>query len=144
MTRYAMPFALVLMLALPSLACETDSKVSSGKACCSTTSTQTVVGADRVAHDGHDHTTTAAPSATDKAKVGTETKTMTISGMVCAGCASKLSKSLTKNPAITAANVDYDKGEATITFVKDKITEVELKQLIEKAGFKSDKAQPQT
>ena len=133
MTRYALPVALALMLAQPALACGTEGHA--GAACppqgCATT---TSVSSERV-----------APVVPAKAVVvGVDTKTVAISGMVCAGCASKLSKTLTANPAVTAANVDYEKGEATITFLKGKITEAELTTLIEKAGFKADKVQPQT
>jgi copper chaperone CopZ len=130
MIRYVLPVALTLVMAHPAFACGTHQGAAAcdPKACHTTVSAETKVGAER---------TTPAPTAKT---ADAEVKTLTISGMSCAGCAKKLTKALTKNPAITSADVSFETGLATVTFLKGKITEAEITSLVEKAGFKADKA----
>jgi copper chaperone CopZ len=125
MIRYLMPVALTLVMAHPAFACgdHKDGKACDPKACHQTTK----VGAER-----------SAPAAAPAANA--ETETLKITGMSCAGCANKISKTLTQNPAITSADVSVDTGLATVTFTKGKISATEIQQLIEKAGFKAEKA----
>lgn len=125
MIRVALSLALTLVLAHPSLACGT----AKGGAACDPAACHT-----SMSHDGKVGAEKAvAPAA------NTETKTLTITGMSCAGCANKISKTLKANPAITAAVIDHETGLATITYVKGQITEADITALIEKAGYKADK-----
>jgi copper chaperone CopZ len=121
--------ALTLVLAHPSFACGADGDACNPKACNVSAQTETKVGAER-----------STPAVETKTADG-ETSKLTISGMRCAGCAKKITRTLTQNPAITNAEVDFKTGLATVTFQKGKITEAEITKLIEKAGFKADKAQ---
>lgn len=119
MLRYAFPLVMALAMTTPALACEGDN------ACCSEHQSAA--------------TTTQTTAQSNTVKVGEARQTFKVSGMVCAGCAKKITKALTLETGVVAADVNAETGEATVTYLKDKTTEAKLIGIIEKTGFKVDK-----
>lgn len=59
-----------------------------------------------------------------------------ISGMRCGGCASGVERSLNRLEGIKYATVDVAKKEADVTFEENNLNEIEIKNAVEKLGYK--------
>jgi copper chaperone CopZ len=57
---------------------------------------------------------------------------VSIKGFSCTGCSDRMKKVFEKHEAIDEAYVDYVSGKARVV---GNITESEVKQIVEKAGF---------
>lgn len=63
------------------------------------------------------------------------TTTIEIKGMTCAGCVNSVTKALKGVDGVQDANVDLEKGQATVTFDDTKTNVDVLKQAVEDAGY---------
>lgn len=83
----------------------------------------------------------AAAAAEAKAKVeataGTKT-TFSVEGMTCGSCSNKVTEALEGVDGVHAAAVDYQTGEAVISYDESKCDKKELKKAIEKTGYKAE------
>lgn len=64
-----------------------------------------------------------------------ETVKIEIDGMKCDGCAERIQGLLRKKPGVRETLVSYAGGGASVTFNPYSITEKELREVIERAGF---------
>ena len=70
--------------------------------------------------------------------VAKEVKTqIAVDGMTCDSCAVTVKKGLMKVKGVKLADVDLKKGIATVTYDDTQVTQDQLKQAIDKTGFKS-------
>ena len=56
----------------------------------------------------------------------------------CGMCKTKIEKYLTREPGVTAANVDIKKKTTTVTFIKDRNNIEQIKTAIANAGYDAD------
>jgi periplasmic mercuric ion binding protein len=56
----------------------------------------------------------------------------------CGMCKTKIEKYLTREPGVTAANVDYKKKTTTVTFIKDRNNIEQIKTAIANVGYDAD------
>lgn len=56
----------------------------------------------------------------------------------CGMCKTKIEKYLTREPGVTAVNVDYKKKTTTVTFIKDRNNIEQIKTAIANAGYDAD------
>jgi periplasmic mercuric ion binding protein len=68
-------------------------------------------------------------------EVTTEIK---VSGMTCEACAVSVQKSLEKVKGVKHAEVSSERGLATVTYDDSQATEQELRDAINKTGFKAE------
>ena len=73
-------------------------------------------------------------------EVTTEIK---VSGMTCQACAVTLQKSLEKVEGVKRADVSSDKGLATVVYDDANANEQQLRDAIDKTGFKAQPAKEQ-
>ena len=66
-----------------------------------------------------------------------------VSGMTCQACAVTLQKSLEKVEGVKRADVSSDKGLATVVYDDAKANEQQLRDAIDKTGFKAQPAKEQ-
>ena len=66
-----------------------------------------------------------------------------VSGMRCQACAVTLQKSLEKVEGVKRADVSSDKGLATVVYDDAKANEQQLRDAIDKTGFKAQPAKEQ-
>ena len=64
-----------------------------------------------------------------------ETVKIEIDGMKCDGCAERIEGLLGKKPGVRETVVSYADGGASVTFNPHSVTEKELHEVIERAGF---------
>lgn len=64
-----------------------------------------------------------------------------ISGMTCAACATKVEKKLNSLPGVTKASVNIATEKATVSYFPSAITLNEMKQAVEKLGYKAEKTE---
>jgi copper chaperone len=64
-----------------------------------------------------------------------ETKTITVEGMHCDGCASRVKGLLEKEPGVREADVSYQAGEARVKYNEHAVQENRLREVIEGAGY---------
>lgn len=76
-----------------------------------------------------------ASSASAPATGPTEVAYFTVNGMDCAACASGIAASLTRYDGIADAQIDYEKGEAKVTYTPGTITPEQIAQRITEQGF---------
>ncbi len=57
-----------------------------------------------------------------------------IKGMTCAACAMKIEKNLKKSQGISSANVNFAMEKASVEFDPEKISILDIKDLVEKYG----------
>ena len=67
----------------------------------------------------------------------TRTVTLKVEGMRCAKCSSSVSKALKATEGVEEAQVSSEKGEAVIKYDDQKLTETQLREVINKTGFKA-------
>ena len=58
-----------------------------------------------------------------------------IDGMRCDGCAERINRLLVDRHGVRDASVSYSEGRATITYNPHAVTETNLREVIERAGF---------
>jgi copper ion binding protein len=63
-------------------------------------------------------------------------KTLKIQGMTCNHCAMRVSKALKAVPGVQDAQVDLEKGEASVTFDEAKATQEIMSKAVVEAGYK--------
>ena len=63
------------------------------------------------------------------------TLTMKIDGMRCDGCAERISTLLEKESGIRNTKVSYGKASASVTFNEHAMSQVRIREVIERAGF---------
>ncbi|OPY55229.1 MAG: putative copper-exporting P-type ATPase A [Methanosaeta sp. PtaU1.Bin112] len=61
---------------------------------------------------------------------------MKISGMACAGCSGAVQKALSRLEGVSSAKVDLAKKTAYVDYDPEKITLQDLKNAVEKSGYK--------
>ena len=61
-----------------------------------------------------------------------------VSGMTCQACAISVQKSLEKTKGVQHAEVSSDKGVASVTYDDAQVNEQQLRDAINKAGFKAE------
>lgn len=71
-----------------------------------------------------------------KALVESTTKTLSIEGMTCAACAKAVERTCKKLDGVIEANVNFASEKLNITFEPAKIRLTEIKDAVEKAGYK--------
>jgi copper chaperone CopZ len=70
-------------------------------------------------------------------KPGEATVVIPVKGMTCGGCESAVKIAVKRLEGIVAVEADHKKGEATVTYVKDKVTVEQIVEAINKTGFKA-------
>ena len=78
-----------------------------------------------------------APVKAAESGTGTE-KTIKIKGMMCGHCEARVKKALEELSAVKSAEVSHKNGTAAVELCAD-ITDNELKQAVEAAGYKVTK-----
>jgi copper chaperone len=61
--------------------------------------------------------------------------TIRIEGMTCGGCVKSVTRALTALPGVPKAEVSLEKAQAVIDFDPAKVSQTQLVQAIEDAGF---------
>ena len=60
-----------------------------------------------------------------------------VEGMTCAGCTAAIKIAVRKLDGVVAVDGDHEKGTATVTFEKGKVTAEQIVEKINKTGFKA-------
>ena len=63
-----------------------------------------------------------------------------VSGMTCEACAVSVQKSLEKTKGVKHAEVSSEKGLATVTYDDAQVNEQQLRDAVNKTGFKAELA----
>jgi copper chaperone len=63
-------------------------------------------------------------------------KTLKIQGMTCNHCVMRVAKALKSVPGVQDAQVDLQKGEASVTFDEAKVTQEKMSTAVVEAGYK--------
>jgi copper chaperone CopZ len=63
-----------------------------------------------------------------------------VSGMTCEACAVSVLKNLERTKGVKHAEVSSEKGLATVTYDDAQVNEQQLRQAIDKTGFKAEPA----
>ncbi len=69
------------------------------------------------------------------AEASTVTTTFAVKGMSCTGCEAAIKGSVKKLPGVEKADASYKKGEATVAYDPNKVSETEIETAIAKAGY---------
>lgn len=64
-----------------------------------------------------------------------------ISGMTCGACTVSVKSALTKVKGVKSADVSYEKGVATVVYDDETTNEQQLREAINKTGFKAEGSQ---
>jgi copper chaperone CopZ len=72
-----------------------------------------------------------------------KTVELKVTGMTCTGCAKNIQSVLSKKEGILESEVKYPDGIAVVKFKAEKISEKEIIETIEKAGYKAEKKNDQ-
>ena len=83
----------------------------------------------------------AAEESTQQAP-GVEKVTLPVRGMTCGSCSGIIRDELRKLKGVVTVTADYEKGTATVTFVKDQVTVEQIVATINKTGFKASLPPP--
>lgn len=79
------------------------------------------------------------------AKLVTETCTLKVSGMTCAGCEAAVRMAARSVDGVAEVKVSYAKGNAEVTFDPSKTTPDAIAKVItQKSGFKAEPVKPPT
>ena len=85
--------------------------------------------------------TTAGDAEKDDAKAslpdGQVRTVIPVSGMTCGGCAAIIKTVVKKLDGIVEVEVDHEKGNTSVTYVKEKVTVTEIVNAINKMGYKA-------
>ena len=63
-----------------------------------------------------------------------------VTGMTCGACAISVKKALTKTTGVKTADVSVEKGLATVVYDDARVNEQQLRDAINKTGFKTEPA----
>ncbi len=74
----------------------------------------------------------AAPSLAEEA-----TSQLTVKGMFCEGCSSKVEKTLKSVSGVNSASVNYDKGTASVQYDNSKVQPEKLAEKVTDVGFET-------
>jgi copper chaperone len=58
--------------------------------------------------------------------------------MKCGNCSSSVAKALKATGGVQDAQVNYEKGEAVVTYDDEKVNEAKLREVINGTGFKAE------
>ncbi len=64
-----------------------------------------------------------------------------VSGMTCGSCAVSVKSALTKVKGVKSVDVSYEKGQATVVYDDAQTNEQQLRDAINKTGFKAEVSQ---
>ena len=67
-----------------------------------------------------------------------QTETLTVTGMTCGGCTSKVTKALHAVPGVGEVKVSLSAGEATVQYDEQTASPDQLKSAVKGAGFGVD------
>jgi copper chaperone len=67
-----------------------------------------------------------------------QTEHMTVSGMSCGGCASKVTQALNAVPGASGAQVSLSNGEATVQYDESLTSPSQLKLAVTRSGYGVD------
>lgn len=67
----------------------------------------------------------------------TKTVTIRVEGMKCGRCSGSVTKALKATPGVEDAQVNLEKGEAVVKYDDEKVTEIKLREIINRTGFKT-------
>src|SRR5262245_7642103 len=84
----------------------------------------------------------AAEETRQPAPAAVEKVTLPVRGMTCGVCSGIIRDELRKLKGIVTVSADYEKGTATVSYVKDQITVEQIVAAINKTGFKASLPQP--
>lgn len=65
-----------------------------------------------------------------------KTATFSVEGMSCSSCANTIEITLSKLEGVAAAKVNPSDSSATVQYKPDVVSPVQMKQAVEKAGYK--------
>ena len=74
---------------------------------------------------------------TVSALAATKTSKIRVEGMHCKMCSESVTKALKATPGVEKVNVSSSAGEAVVEFDDQKVTEAQLREVINKTGFKA-------
>ena len=66
-----------------------------------------------------------------------------VKGMTCGGCCIPVETAVKKLKGVVDAEADYEKGQATVTYEKDKVTVKKIVDAINKTSFKASMPEKQ-
>jgi len=70
---------------------------------------------------------------------GKDAKTeIKVSGMTCGACSVSVKSALTKVKGVKSADVSYEKGVATVVYDDEQTNEQQLRETINRTGFKPE------
>jgi mercuric transport protein len=61
-----------------------------------------------------------------------------VTGMTCGACAVSIQSALTKVKGVKSADVSHEKGLATVVYDDEQTNEQQLREAINKSGFKAE------
>ena len=61
-----------------------------------------------------------------------------VSGMTCGACAVSVKRGLEKTKGVKATDVSVEKGQATVVYDDSQVSEQQLRDAINKTGFKAE------
>ena len=79
----------------------------------------------------------ATPAQESDLKPGEARVVIPVKGMTCGGCEGAIKVAVKKLDGIVAVEADHKKGEATVTYLMDKVTVEKIIEAINKTGFKA-------
>ena len=68
------------------------------------------------------------------------TTQIAVSGMTCGSCAVAVKKALTSLEGVKKADVSVEQNRATVVYEDNRVTEKQLREAINKTGFKAEAA----
>ncbi len=69
--------------------------------------------------------------------MATTSKTFSIQGFHCTGCADNVSRSLGTQEGVIKVDADYEQAKVAVRFDSDRITEDKIVEQIRQAGFEA-------
>lgn len=66
------------------------------------------------------------------------TSEIKVSGMTCGACAVSVKRGLEKTKGVKAADVSVEKGQVTVVYDDSQVNEQQLRDAINKTGFKAE------
>ena len=94
-------------------------------------------GRAEISYDSAETGPAALAGAIERAgySVPAGTVTLSIDGMTCASCVSRVERAIKKLPGITEANVNLATNQASVTYVPEVVSVARISQAIERAGY---------
>lgn len=76
------------------------------------------------------------PATVQPAQAGTQVAYVTIKGMSCEGCEHHIKQEVTKIKGVSAVDVSYQKGAATVKYDSKKTSLTDIKKAVDATGYK--------